>query len=180
MVTEEFSEGDFAEMFDRLDRMWREYEDEVLKVLERWSKFRLRVLNEMSQYAGMASRLDAEIEELVVKSEIGLEDPEEVRGRVEELRRRREEIERRLEALRRFYERFERRSEEHRARVGYPGMVSGAEELRERLERLEGMRERGEVPEPLYRRLRAEMLGVLKRLGGVEAEPAPEDLEGQV
>jgi len=147
----------FEEEFRELDNLWDTYKNTGMDLISRWDKYRVRVLDKVSKLAGIVSSIQRELNELKVKVELGLLDEEKANRRIERLDEKLKTLESRLISLRNFLETFEKWSLTHRRRIGPLPTISGAEEIREKINELENLYKNKQVREDVYKRIKAEL-----------------------
>lgn len=154
---EEVSFSRFEEYFRNLDDLWEKYREEGARVIGEWDRYRVRLLDKVSKLAGIVSSLEQELEELNVKLELGLNDPERLRARMSLIDEKLSHLNTRLRSLKNFLETFERWSALHRRRMGPLPTVGGAEDIKEKLRELEELFRSEQIARDVYERIKSEL-----------------------
>ncbi len=154
----------FEEEFKNLDNLWEKYKTNGIDLISRWDRYRVKVLDKVSKLAGIVSSIQVELNELKIKVELGLLDEEKANRRIENLEEKLKNLESRLISLRNFLETFEKWSLSHRKRIGPLPTISGAEEIREKVNELEKLYKEGQVREDVYKRIKSELETLLALL----------------
>ena len=159
----ELNEEELRELednFERLDEMWRLYREESARVIRLWESLRIALIDNLARLSGMLSRLQAEMEELYVKAELGLVSSEKVSQRISQLETEKKRIEEELDSLRAVFRKFEEWSKKHKKNARIVG-VSGVEDVATMLRRLEELKQRGAISEREYEKIKRELENIL-------------------
>jgi len=149
----------------RLERMWREYQEAVRRSLNSWISDRTKVMRKISEYTGLVEKYNDEIKELAIRHNIGLIEEKELTEMVEDLKNKISEVERILNNIKSRLEELDKNYMRHALQAKLPFVSTTVKEIKERLAKLEKLKEEGKVSEEVYEKLRQELEEQLRALG---------------
>lgn len=149
---------EFIKKIEKIDEFWQTYRKEVYEMLKEWIKLRIELLNLISKYVGILSRIEEEIIELTIKKEIGIISENEADYKIQELNDIKQKKEEELKKIKDIFEYIDYKASIHNIRAETPiGTISSSNEIEKRLEKLDEMRKQGEIDENLYNKLKDEL-----------------------
>lgn len=144
------------EIFQQIEDLWSQYREKALEAIYEWEKQRLPLVERLNIVRGLVDTYEKEIEELKVKIELGLEEPDKVKDKIENLSSELERLKSELGQLTEIINRYDNLSRIHLKRAGPPVKLS-PEEIRKRIEELNKMLEEGVIDEKTHKKLLEEL-----------------------
>ncbi len=141
------------ELFGKVEELWSQYRQAAIEAIEEWEKTRIPLAERANILKTLIKTYEKELEELRVKAELGLTDPEKASEKIEKLGEELEAYKTELSRILDIMERYDKLSLEHLKRAGLPVPVSAAE-LKQRLMQLEELFKEGLIDEDTYKKLK--------------------------
>ncbi len=148
--------GNYVEQIKRLNDMWNEYKNAVLNVKKSWDVDGVMLLLRLSELKASIESLREEIDVLKVKRELDLISDEEYSKLTGELTEALSKLTSMFEDVKAKIEEIDRNIKEHWLRSMDVTSLT-PEQVDSMIRELEEGRARGEIPDELYERLKADL-----------------------
>ena len=146
-------------LVEELDDLWSRYKTRCSEAVKKWEKVRINLVEKIAMIKGTIASIEKEIEDLYVKTEIGLISPEKAAVKMDKLGEEKGAFERGLREIRSIFEELEKWSRRHveQARLS----VSESKEIIEnKIEEIRERAEKGEISKETAKEMIEELRGL--------------------
>ncbi|OYT30915.1 MAG: hypothetical protein B6U94_04925 [Thermofilum sp. ex4484_79] len=147
-----------------LDNLWKNYEEEVSKVLNEWMAFKDIVIGRLNAVDRILVALNSEINKTRIEYELGLISLDDHNRRLEKLKERMKRYEEEKVFLIQETERLEEAINPHVQRVKLEELKWDIGKLQLSLAKLEDMFNQGKIDKQLYEKIKREIENELERI----------------
>ena len=151
---------DLEEMLDKIDQLWSQYRELVLRTFEMWYEIKGTMVSKIAELHGLIEYCKERLREIDIKVKIGLMDEDEANKQRADFEKALKEANDTLGKLENYLNTFEKRIENHLKNIVQLYLTS-EEKFKAQLSKLEELYKEGKISESVYRRIRT-LLGVLK------------------
>ena len=133
-------------LFEELDKLWSEYKARCSEAIKRWEEIRINLVEKIAMIKGTIASIDKEIEDLYVKTEIGLISPEKAAVKMDKLGEEKGALEQELREIRKVFEELEKWSRKHIEQAQL-SLSESKEIIENKIEEIKEKAEKGEITE---------------------------------
>jgi len=133
-------------LFEELDKLWSEYKARCSEAIKRWEEIRINLVEKIAMIKGTIASIEKEIEDLYVKTEIGLISPEKAAVKMDKLGEEKGALEQELREIRKVFEELEKWSRKHIEQAQL-SLSESKELIENKIEEIKEKAEKGEITE---------------------------------